>query len=109
MSRLCTLQESQARKNVVRLEGTGQNRFGALENLTQLCHRVNLATAPKLVSLGSCKEVPAWHCGTFKVYKNTNTNNPGNLFRKLFTPKITVYNTVFWVELDNLVMCYVYV
>ena len=101
--RLCTLQEAQGRKQVLRLEAKGQNRYESLENLTKLCE-FHKKAVPQLVVLEKQDlATTEWHCGTFKI------NGATGFFKKIFTPKTTVYNTVFWVELDNLVMCYVYI
>jgi hypothetical protein len=105
--RMATLNEVQSRVGVKRYEGVGTSRFYALDSL-----RLSIKKAkndgyfsPKFVkdSFTFCNKITfrqsklQWYCGKFRIETSSN---------KCF-PEI-VYNTIFWIELNDLVLCFTY-
>jgi hypothetical protein len=88
--RMSTLIESQAGQSGKRFEGRGNTQFEALESLVETCKIYNIP-CPELVPESQSE----WHCGTILIKKTVLT-----------TEKI--YNSVFWEETNNQILCYVY-
>ena len=89
--RTCLLLESKNRSKTCRYEAYGLTRFEALENLTIQC-KINGLPNPQLIP-----QLPQYHCGTFEIFS-----------KGLFSKSETVYNTIFWKDLPDLKMCFMY-
>lgn len=102
--RMATLNEVQSRFGVKRFEGIGTSKFYALDSLRLAIKKEKNDDyySPKFVK-DSFKFTPTrqsklqWYCGKFKIEISSNK----------CCPEI-VYNTIFWIELNDLVLCFTY-